>query len=443
MKKGIAILLCVLFLVVAFVGCSSSTKAPSKEPAQNKEDQAGQNDGAAEQPKQEGDKTELKGEFTWWTYFDQAEYLKQKFEEAYPNIKINLQKFGGDEYQTKLLTTLQSGQGVPDVFDLEEGYVYKFIESDLIADLDELGLREAVADYYEWAVAMGTDSKGRLKGICDNVSPVAFWYLRDAMEKWVGTSDPDQLAEKFSTWDNIIAIARDVKEKSGGQVYLWPNLAEIVKVEGYSLTPFVRDGKFNIEQGWYDVIALMRRFYDEKLIADLPSWSGEWASAWNEGKLLIRVMPSWDFFTDWEKNSGNVGVTKPPKSSYEGGTYRSIYAKSDKKELCVEFLKFLTTVDYQIANLNDNNQMPANMKVFEKIGANYSSEKFGGQNILKTYDSICRDIPPIVPDMYTRGVQNIFQKHCEQGIKQGLTDEQIIENFKKEVKDKYPEISGL
>lgn len=386
---------------------------------------------------------ELKGEFLWWSFFDQAPFLKAAFEEAYPDITVNLELFGGGEYQTKLMTTIMSNQGVPDLMDLEEGYVYKFIESPMIADLTKLGGEALVEDYYPWAAAMGRNSDGVLKGISDNVSPVAFWYIRDAMEKWLGTSDDVEISEMLSSWDKIIEVAKDVKEKSGGSVYLLPNLGEIVKVEGYSITPFIRDGKFSIAPEWYELIALMRTLNDEGLVANLGSWSGEWATAWNNGELLIRVMPSWDFFTNWDKNNGNVGVAKPPENSYEGGNFRAIYEGSNKKALIMEFLKFMASPEYQIANLDKYNQMPANQKVMETLGQGYSSERFGGQNILATYNTISSNIPDIVPDMYTRRAQNLFSKYAREGIANGLTDAQIIDNFKKALKDEYPEIKGL
>lgn len=397
--------------------------------------------GAPEAPAVKGE--ELSGTFTWWTFFDQAPFLKEQFEAKHPNIKINLEMFGGDEYQTKLMTTLMSGQGVPDLMDLEEGYVYKFIESDRFADLSKLGGDELVKDYYPWAVAMGRDTNGVLKGICDNVSPVAFWYIRSAMAEWLGTDDDVEIAAMLSDWDKIIEVSRDVKARSGGKVHLLPNLGEMVKVDGYSITPFVRDGKFAIDPQWYGLIDIMRQLYTENLVPDLGSWSGEWASAWNAGTLLIRVMPSWDFFTNWDLNDGNVGVAKPPKNSYEGGTYRAIYADSKKSDLIMEFLKFMTSEEFQTANLDVNNQMPANQAVMQALGADYSASRFGGQNVLATYDAISNGIKDIIPDKYTRRAQNLFSKHATEGIRNGLNNDQIISNFKKELKDEFPEIIGL
>lgn len=385
----------------------------------------------------------LTGEFTWWTYFDQAPFLKEQFEMKYPNVTIHLEVFGGEDYQTKLMNTLPTGQGVPDVFDLEEGYVYKFIDSPLLANLNELGLGDACEEYYDWAVAMGTDSSGVLKGVCDNVSPVAYWYLRDAMEEWLGTSDDAEISAILNSWDAILEKAKEIYEASDGTVYLWNSLKDIVKVAGYSLTPFARNGEFAIEDGWLELLDTMREFYDSGVLADLPGWSGEWSSAWNDGTLLIRVMPSWDYFTDWDKNEGNVGVAAPHMNSYEGGTYRAIYANSPNKELCAKFLEFLTLEEYQLQNLAVNNQMPANKNIVNVLGPDYTNERFGGQNIMKTYDTICLNIPDIIPDQYTRGLQNMFASHAEEGIENGLDNDAIIANFMAEAKDTYPELSGL
>lgn len=382
----------------------------------------------------------LSGTFTWWTYFDQAPFIKEQFEKKYPNVTVDLQVFGGDDYQTKLMNTLPTQQDVPDLFDLEEGYVYKFIESPLLANLDELGLGDVCSAYYDWAVAMGRDSNGVLKGVCDNVSPVAFWYLRDAMEKWLGTSDDAEISAMLSSWDAIKEKALEIKEKSNGEVYLWPNLGEMAKVVGYSLTPLARNGVVEIEDGWYALLDTMRDFWNAGIVADLDSWGGDWASAWNNGTLLIRVMPSWDFFTDWNVNTGNVGVAAPFMASYEGGTYRAIYANSEKKDLCVKFIEFLTTEEYQLQNLYTNNQMPANKNIVNVLGPDYTNDNFGGQNIMKTYDTICTTIADIVPDQYTRGLQNKFSKYAQAGVKEGKTNEEIIADFLADIQDTYPEL---
>ena len=69
-------------------------------------------------------------EFMYWSFTDYANNLVKEFNEVYPNSIVDLQVFGSDEYKTKILTALQSQDGVPDMFDLEEGYIYEFLNSD-------------------------------------------------------------------------------------------------------------------------------------------------------------------------------------------------------------------------------------------------------------------------------------------------------------------------
>lgn len=384
---------------------------------------------------------EIEGEFTYWTYTDSANNLVKAFNEKYPNVKVNLQIFGGEEYRTKILTALQSGDNVPDVFDLEENYAYEFLDSDLIADLSYIDIEKLTENYYDFQLAQMKDSDGNYKAVTFQSSPVVFWYLRDACEKWLGTSDPVEISNMLSDWDSIIAKGEEVYAASNGEVHLWPNIAEMVKVDAFSFEPLVREQKLNVGDEWIGMIDEMRTMYESDANAELGSWSSEWAAAWNEGSILFRVMPSWDYFTDWDANNGNVGVAVPFNASYEGATQTCVYEKSENKDVAGVFLEYLTTDEFQTLNLNEYNQFPASKTAVEASKEGYSAEEFGGQNILETYGEVCEKIKPIVPDKYTRATQNDFQKAVTDGIKAGKDNDAIIEEFKKMVRDKFPEVT--
>ena len=170
------------------------------------------------------------------------------------------------------------------------------------------------------------------------------------------------------------------------------------------------------------------------------SWSGEWATAWNNGQLLFRTMPSWDFFTDWEKNNGNVGLAVPFESSFEGQTCLCVYDKTDKKDLAALFVEFVASDEFQIANMEINNQVPASRTAVAALAEGYSAEKFGGQNIIATFGDVLENVEGITPDKYTRPVQNLFQKTVSNGVKNGEDNETIIANFKAALSDMYPEV---
>jgi multiple sugar transport system substrate-binding protein len=378
------------------------------------------------------------GEITYWTYTDSANNLVNEFNKVHPDIRVNLQIFGGDEYKTKLLTTIQSGTGIPDLFDLDEGYVYQFFDQGVTEDLSSRGYETVMKDNYPYMIASARGADGKLQAINFQTSPVGFWYLRDVAKKWLGTDDPDQLAAMLNSWDKIYAAAEKVYKDSNGTVYLWPNTVEMVKVVGYSFRPFVRNGKFEIAQEWYALIDEMRRFHTSGYTANLGSWSSDWAAKWNAGEVLIRVMPSWDFFTNWNINEGNVGIIKPFENAYEGGTFISMWNGGKKKDLCDVFLKYLCTDQFQRINFDSYNQVPARVPLIQELAKSYSAPRFGGQNLAKTYDEINSGVYDVVPDVYTREFQNLFQKHAEQGVRNGLDNNTIINNFKTEARDNYP-----
>ena len=285
-----------------------------------------------------------------------------------------------------------------------------------------------------------TASNAIYKAMIFQSSPVAIWYLRDACEEWLGTSDPDEIAAMFPDWESIITKGEEIYEASGGTVHLWPNIAEMVKVEAFSFEPLVRDGVLNISDDWMNLIESMRTMYASSANAELGSWSSEWAAAWNEGTLLFRIMPSWDYFTDWDANAGNVGVAVPFKASYEGATGTCVYNNSENKEAAGVFLTYLASSEFQTVNMESYNQVPASKTVTDTLAEGFTSADFGGQNILATYSQICDKIEGITPDKYTRASQNLFQNAATNGIKEGKDNDAIIEDFKSELHDQYPEI---
>ncbi len=384
--------------------------------------------------------TELTGTLTYWTYTDNAYQLTNEFAKKYPNVTVDVQVFGGDEYKTKIITALQDGTNVPDMFDLEEGYVYEFLDSSLIADLSYIGIEELTANYYGYQIASMKDSSGNFKCLTFMSNPVLFWYLRDACEKWLGTSDPAEISAMITCWDDMLQLQKKVWEDSNGEVAVFGTIGEMPKVSAFSFDPLVQNGELVITQDWIDLIDEIRNFYDSGVDPEYGSWSGEWATAWNSGKLLFRTMPSWDFFTDWSVNEGNVGVAVPFKASFEGQTCLCVYNKSPNKELAGEFLKFIASDEFQIANMENNNQVPASRTAIAAMAETNSDPKFGGQNLIATFGEVLENVESITPDKYTRSVQNLFQKTVTNGVKAGEDNDTILSNFKAALADQYPEV---
>lgn len=436
MKKTLALLCCVAMAVSMFTGCGSSTPADTDTKDTATTEDAATADSTAEEVNPE----DVTGTLTYWTYTDTAYQLTEEFNKVYPNVTIDVQVFGGDEYKTKILTALQGGTDVPDIFDLEEGYVYEFLDSDVIADLSYIDIESLTANYYDYQKASMKDSEGNYKCLTFMSNPVCFWYLRDACEKWLGTSDPDEISAMITSWDDMTALQKKVYDESNGEVSVFGTISEMTKVSAFSFPPLVQDGKLVISDEWIGLLDDMRNFYNSGCDPEYGSWSGEWATAWNTGKLLFRAMPSWDYFTDWDTNAGNVGLAVPFAASFEGQTCLCVYNESENKDLAGIFLSYIASDDFQIANMKENNQVPASKSAVDTMAADFSAEDFGGQNLLATYSKILDNVAAITPDKYTRSAQNEFNGCATDGIKAGQSNDEIIASFKSVIADMYPEV---
>ncbi|MBO9596482.1 MAG: extracellular solute-binding protein, partial [Cohnella sp.] len=136
MKKRSTLLLVVAMLIlsIALSACSSSnnsnssssgsSEASSKEPVQTQ--QLGANAGA--------DATEL----DFWTFVDlhgkHLDKMLQLWNEQNPDkqIKLNVTVMPYDDMHNKLLLAVQTGQGAPDIADVELGRFPNFLEGDKV-----------------------------------------------------------------------------------------------------------------------------------------------------------------------------------------------------------------------------------------------------------------------------------------------------------------------
>ncbi|MEW4372888.1 ABC transporter substrate-binding protein [Paenibacillus kandeliae] len=322
----------------------------------------------ASQPARNAD-GELEGTLVIWTFFNQVEDMAAQFMKEHPKVKVEVQTFPGDDYQTKLLTALQSGQNVPDIFDLERSYIGKFIDSKYLTDLSEMGAEDVVKAYIPYVQAIGRDANNQIRAVSDHSSPGGFWYIRDNARKYLGTDDPQQIGEMTDSWDKIIELGQQVQQKSGGNVHLIANSGDLFDIEAYNTEPWVKDGKLNIDPKWQQYYNIQRQINDNNVDAKLPFMSAGWGNALNDGSVILTTMPAWaSFMIDNENGAakGKYGVAPTPEGYYNGGTYRGIYSQSPNKELAYEFIKYIAGEKWQQHNLETTGNMPGSAAVYEQ-----------------------------------------------------------------------------
>ena len=424
MKKWLSILFASVLVLSLFAGCSK-------------------NDETASSSSKKGNDNKVEGKLTIWTFFGQVEDMAKEFEKKYPDADVEVKVFPGDQYQTKLLNVLQSGRDVPDIFDLERGYIDKFINSKFATNLSDMGAEDLVKDYVPYVQALGRDSKGDVKAISDHSSPGAFWYIKENAKKYLGTDDPEKISQMVDSYDKIIELGKKVNKDSNGKVHLISHFGDVYNIEAYNTKPWVKDGKLTIDSAWKKNYEIQQEIFNNDVDSKLEFFSAGWGNAINDGSVVLTAMPAWASFMVDNKNDkakDKFGVARTPKGFYMGGTYRSIYEKSPNKDLAYKFIEFIASKEWQQHNLELTGNMPGLLTVYEDNLETYKSPMFGDQNVLKPYYDTVKDIPDYKSDKYGEEMLSKWRKVAGQGIKNNEDINSVIKKFKKEVKNTFPEL---
>ncbi|GGH73376.1 hypothetical protein GCM10007096_00550 [Pullulanibacillus pueri] len=422
-RKGLSLFALLLVICLGLSGCSSSGS------------QSTSSDGSGK-----------KQTLVVWTFFDQVKLLAKQFEKSHPNVDVQVKVFPGDQYKTKLQTALQTKTNVPDVFDLERGYISSFINTPFVADLSDMGGDKLVKDMVPYVADLGKDDDGHVKAVADSSSPIGLWYHRKAAKKWLGTDDPDKISAMINSWDKIITLGKKVYKESNGKVHLLDSTGSIYDMEKYQMQPWVKNNVFQIDSKWNDVLNTMRTVRQENVDAKLAGSSPGWGSALNNydpaGKAIMFGVPSWatmDVDTKDGKADGQFGVAKAPVGSYDGGTYRAIYANTSKKKLAYEFVQFDASEKWQNYNLKNTGNMPSLLSVYDQNADSYTPPMYGDQKVLNMYKDISEQIPAAPAGKYTADINSTFGGIVTDMLNKGKSNQWAFDQLKEKVKESYPE----
>jgi multiple sugar transport system substrate-binding protein len=140
---------------------------------------------------------------------------KAMFESANPNIKVQLEPVP-QEYGTKLLVQIAAGTA-PDVFQLGDGDVSKFVKQGVVEPLDDYIKR----DNFDMSVFFPDIAKiGQLEGktylLTKDYSPLVLFYNKALFEK-AGVAPPSA----DWTWQDFLETAKKLTVTDGDKVTQW------------------------------------------------------------------------------------------------------------------------------------------------------------------------------------------------------------------------------
>ena len=273
----------------------------------------------------------------------QEEVLKNMiavFESKNPDIKIDLQITGFEDYFTKLATVIGGGNA-PDVFEMNMENFLAYMLRDACADLT--GMIDT-SSYSEGTLA-AVSSEGKLYAVPMSFSTCLLFYNKDLFDQ-AGVEYPND----SWTWADIQTAAEKIKALGDDiwgvyQPITYNEFYKSVKGNGGSLltedySAFTLNSAENVEV----LDAMIKRVRGENRVMPTTedmAGRGDW-DLFQEGKLGMCITGIWAFPTFTEKCSFDWDVVVEPgyetRSTFFFANVNCVSPASDKKEAAAKFI---------------------------------------------------------------------------------------------------------
>lgn len=454
-KKILSVLLCSAMTVGMLTGCGSSADKSGE-----KSDTADTTSESKATPiptnAVSGDASAEDAFVIWGWNEDIQKILDGPFKEDNPDLYeriVFVNTAGSDFYQTKVDEILAdtSNELYPDLMGLEVDYVLKYVNSDYLLSVDELGIAESdYADQYSYNLDLGTDKSGKVKALFWQATPGCWQLKANFCEKYLGTTDPDELQEKyFSSWDAVLEAAEKVNEASEGKVKLLSGYADTFRVFSNART-----------EGWYnssDVITIddqmkqymevAKKLYEGELTYNTDQWGTDWyANMEGDGESTNAALAytGCPWFTYWSlKDSWNENtiLVPGPQKFYWGGTGLAATAGCADKEAAGTIIKYFTCEKDSMVKINElNSDFVNNKQAVEEVKSTATCDKLypdAKQNFMEFYLPLADGIDASTVTAEDQTINDLWDTQVKEYISGNKDEETMIEDFKASVHDTY------
>ncbi|WP_079710472.1 ABC transporter substrate-binding protein [Paraliobacillus ryukyuensis] len=419
MKKSLLVFLFAL-VAIALVACGGGEDGAS---------------GEAEEIEVIGEDIEGATELTLWTfagqhidfYRDAAERWNE--ENTDRPITLTAETYPLEQMHNNLLLAVQSGQGGPDIADIEIGQFPNFLRGDIPLE----PMNEYVEPILDNAVTSRFENyakDGNYYGLPTHVGATVMYYNTEIMDE-AGVD-----IDSIQTWDDFVAAGKQVVENTDSMMWnvgtedwlmdFWPMISQqdsdVFNKDG----ELILDNQTNIDtlQFLQDVV------YKDKIAEVTPggmNQSEEFYGYFSEGGAASILAPLWYMgrFTDNMPDlEGKIAIRPMPaweeggkRSAGMGGTGTVVTKQSENVDLAKEFLAY--------AKLSEE----GNIKLWTVLGFDpprwdtWESEavqednkyyQFFGDGIFDTLLDVREDINELNFTQYTPDVINEYNTNIAQ-----------------------------
>lgn len=459
-KKLLSMLLCASMVAGILTGCGAKDTSADTEGAAETVDAAEDSAGGRTEMEVEGDDVTT---LNVWTFIElhQSFYttMAEKWNEQNPDkkVKLVLANMQYDDMHNKLSLALESGQGAPDIADIELG---KFPAFTAEQDIQLMDLTSAIAPYLDNIVQSRLDiysKNGVPYGLPTHVGTTVAFYNTELLE----SAGIDYTTIK--TWDDFKAAGVKYKEATGNDfacaetTAMWMINLMLAQKGGDYLDA---DGKLAVNNAKVaEVLTYVKEMQDAGALATIPGGQPDNEEAYphyNSGEFAVQIMPFWQTsrFTAYMSDlSGKVAIATVPTFGDNdatwtiggGGTGTAIIKTSPNAELAAEvmaFIKLSAEANEEVWNVLGFD--PVNTSVWTDTGLTenpdnqfvqfFNTKPFGA--LLEMQDSIgslasLRDekAPSINNVFCTQVLTNVFDSGSDIQEELDAAQDQLVNEF--------------
>jgi multiple sugar transport system substrate-binding protein len=348
----------VFFVLGALLTACQSADTTEAPPAE--EEAAPPAEEEAEPPAAGEEKTITVWGFVWTA--DWLDAIAAGFEAENPGVKVKVERFEYDPYQDMVLTTLASGEGVPDVVTLDPMWAGDLIRGGTLLPLDKASTELNVSDFvpggwnmYAW--------QGVQYGVPLDLDFKLLFYRKDVYDKAMETLG---MTEFPTNTDDFLKLATEVVKETGkpavmidqGDYYQWYQ-SFLTPLGGNLMNEDGTEYTFNDDVG-VEALQLYADVVDKYQVGKLWDYEvdGDPMVALSAGDLMGIMNGSWfateiasgapDMAGQWSIAAIPWGAAGRQYDASTGGACLSIPANAAEPDLAWEFIKYSMTPENQV-----------------------------------------------------------------------------------------------
>ncbi len=361
---------------------------------------------------------------------------------------------GGEEMDL-LLNDREKLSTLPDVFMLSPDQLPAFIDSDITADLGELGITLDPNLYYGYTIDAATNDTGALKAACYEADPGLFFYRRSLAEFYLGTDDPAQIQDMLCDWDSFYDTAVTLSSQSHRNTRMVTGADEIMRAYLADLS-FVRDGRLHIDPKALEFMEYCKKMASEDLMHNAEQWSEAWVAGISDPQSVFGYFSSGlgmenvlragcEGTINGEGSYGDWAAVPGPAAYNWGGCWLAAYSGSSMTEEAALFIRhFVCEEEAMRTECLISGTFSANRAVAEQIkfDPQFSESFLSAQNcyslMAQTADSVTMGnlttFDPVLRPLFARCVSDYAFGNS--------TLEQALADFERLASAAFPELAA-